>query len=138
MTGKVVSQYSTVEIMQNGTYNNLESRSDVPQYTNVQVATTVTFAVGMFELIMYVFRLGIISTLLSETLVNSFTCASAFHVVVSQLKDLLGLPVRKRRGLFRFVHVSAEGIIAANVMLDHRCSRFWTLSRRYLTRIGRR
>lgn len=108
MTGKVVSQYTTVEIMQNGTYYSIESRADEPQYTNVQVATTVTFAVGMFELIMYVFRLGIVSTLLSETLVNSFTCASAFHVVVSQLKDLLGLPTKKRRGLFRFVYVSDE------------------------------
>lgn len=105
MTGKVVSQYTTVEIMQNGTYSTIESKANEPQYTNVQVATTVTFAVGIFELIMYVFRLGIVSTLLSETLVNSFTCASAFHVVVSQLKDLLGLPIRKRRGLFRFVYV---------------------------------
>lgn len=108
MTGKVVSQYTTVEIMQNGTYSSIESKADEPQYTNVQVATTVTFAVGMFELIMYVFRLGIVSTLLSETLVNSFTCASAFHVVVSQLKDLLGLPIQKRRGLFRFVYVSSD------------------------------
>lgn len=106
MTGKVVSQYATVEIMQNGTYSSIESRADEPQYTNVQVATTVTFAVGMFELVMYIFRLGIVSTLLSDTLVNSFTCASAFHVVASQLKDLLGLPIKKRRGMFRFVFVS--------------------------------
>lgn len=111
MTGKVVSQYSTVEIMQNGTYSNLELKAGEPKYTNIQVATTVTFAVGIFELLMYVFRLGIISTLLSDTLVNSFTCASAFHVVVSQLKDLLGLPIQKRRGLFRFVYVSNKLII---------------------------
>lgn len=60
----------------------------------------------LFQLVMYVFRLGVVSNLLSETLVNGFTCASAFHVVSSQLKDLLGLPTKKRRGLFRFGHVS--------------------------------
>lgn len=55
---------------------------------------------------MYVLRLGLVSQLLSETLVNGFTCASAFHVVASQLKDLLGLHVQKRRGNFSFVYVS--------------------------------
>lgn len=49
---------------------------------------------------MYVLRLGIVSQLLSDTLVNGFTCAAAFHVVASQLKDLLGLNTRKRRGNF--------------------------------------
>lgn len=57
-------------------------------------------------MVMYLFRLGIVSTLLSETLVNSFTCAAAFHVVASQLKDLLGLPTKKRRGMFNFLFVS--------------------------------
>lgn len=114
MTGKVVSEHTTFEILQNGT---LARNSNEPQYTNIQVATTVTFAVGMFELVMYILRLGIISTLLSDTLVNSFTCASAFHVVVSQLKDLLGLPIQKRRGLFRFVFVSV--FIPAHEMREY-------------------
>ncbi|KAF5287626.1 hypothetical protein FQA39_LY15829 [Lamprigera yunnana] len=96
MTGKTVVQYATEE----GSFN---TNSTMTHYTPVQVATTVTFAVSIIQMIMYVFRLGIITTLLSETLVNAFTCASAFHVVNSQLKDLLGLVLPKRKGVFNLI-----------------------------------
>lgn len=50
MTGKVVNQYSTVEILQNGTLtHSLNYDPTQPVYTNVQVATTVTFTVAMFQ-----------------------------------------------------------------------------------------
>lgn len=107
MTGKVVTEHSSIEILQNGTTITTSQSSDPTErlYTNVEVATSVTFAVAAIQVAMYLLRLGIVSTLLSETLVNGFTCASAFHVVSSQLKDLLGLPVRKRRGYFSFCFV---------------------------------
>ncbi|KAG5891410.1 hypothetical protein JTB14_031477 [Gonioctena quinquepunctata] len=115
MTGKVVTQYTTIEILQNGTRRHLLSdleASNSPSYTNVQVAMTVTFTVAMIQLAMYVLRLGLVSQLLSETLVNGFTCASAFHVVASQLKDLLGLDTRKRRGNFSFVYTIIDSVKA--------------------------
>lgn len=50
MTGKVVTQYSTHEIMQNGTIRNIpEAGEQNANYTNLQVATTVTFSVAMVE-----------------------------------------------------------------------------------------
>lgn len=52
MTGKVVTQYSTHEILQNGTIRSLaEPGTEEPdvQYTNLQVATTVTFAVAIIQ-----------------------------------------------------------------------------------------
>ncbi|KAK4878201.1 hypothetical protein RN001_010707 [Aquatica leii] len=91
MTGKTVLEYSSDE----GTAVN---------YTPIQVATTVTFTVSVIQMIMYLFRLGIITTLLSETLVNALTCASAFHVVTTQFKDLLGLTLPRRNGLFRILY----------------------------------
>lgn len=54
---------------------------------------------------MYAFRLGIVTTLLSETLVNSFTTAAAVYVLISQIKDLLGLKLPKRKGHFKLVFV---------------------------------
>ncbi|KAK5638842.1 hypothetical protein RI129_013137 [Pyrocoelia pectoralis] len=98
MTGKVVSQYSYDETSGNDTHFN----EDV-HYTPIQVATAVTVTVAAFQMLMYIFRLGIITTLLSETLVNAFTCASAFHVATSQLKDLFGLVLPKRKGIFALV-----------------------------------
>ncbi|KAF5276713.1 hypothetical protein FQR65_LT16240 [Abscondita terminalis] len=92
MTGKTVSHYAVEDDAVNST-----------NYTPIQVATTVTFTVAIIQMVMYIFRLGIITTLLSETLVNAFTCASAFHVVASQLKDLLGLTLTRRKGVFGLV-----------------------------------
>lgn len=55
---------------------------------------------------MYTFRLGIVTTLLSETLVNSFTTAAAVYVFISQIKDLLGLKLPKQKGYFKLIFVS--------------------------------
>ncbi|KAJ8913640.1 hypothetical protein NQ315_007357 [Exocentrus adspersus] len=119
MTGKVVNQYATFEPTGDGRYrplaaNGTQILADVPtgSYTSVQVAMTVTFACAMIQLAMYLLRLGMVSQLLSETLVNGFTCASAFHVVSSQLKDLLGLPTKKRRGNFSFVYTLYDSVAA--------------------------
>uniref|UniRef100_A0A1Y1LEY7 STAS domain-containing protein n=1 Tax=Photinus pyralis TaxID=7054 RepID=A0A1Y1LEY7_PHOPY len=98
MTGKVVSEYSN-----DGTSANATDFNEDFYYTPMQVATTVTFTVAAFQMLMYIFRLGIVTTLLSETLVNAFTCASAFHVATSQLKDLFGLVLPKRKGIFALV-----------------------------------
>lgn len=54
---------------------------------------------------MYVLRLGVVSALLSETLVSGFTTGAAFHVIVSQIKDLLGLHIPRHKGLFVVVNV---------------------------------
>ncbi|KAF2888237.1 hypothetical protein ILUMI_17936 [Ignelater luminosus] len=117
MTGKTVSQYSTEEFLPNGTMVQVNGDHD-HHYTSMQVATTVTFAVAIFQMLMYIFRLGIITTLLSETLVNAFTCASAFHVVASQLKDLFGLTLTRRKGYFRVIYTlydSAMAVPQANI-----------------------
>uniref|UniRef100_A0A0C9QAC9 SLC26A5 protein n=1 Tax=Fopius arisanus TaxID=64838 RepID=A0A0C9QAC9_9HYME len=58
------------------------------------------------QLAMYVLRLGVISSLLSETLVSGFTTAAAVHVFTSQIKDLLGIHLPRRRGLLKVVYVS--------------------------------
>uniref|UniRef100_A0ABD2W8X9 SLC26A/SulP transporter domain-containing protein n=1 Tax=Trichogramma kaykai TaxID=54128 RepID=A0ABD2W8X9_9HYME len=52
---------------------------------------------------MYFLRLGIISTLLSDALVSGFTTAAAVHVFVSQIKDLLGLKLKKRNDIFKVI-----------------------------------
>lgn len=54
---------------------------------------------------MYVLRLGIISTLLSETLVSGFTTGAAIHVFTSQVKDILGIKLTPVVGNFKIVLV---------------------------------
>ncbi|KAG7496898.1 chloride anion exchanger-like [Solea senegalensis] len=59
----------------------------------VLVASSVTFLMGVFQLAMGVLQVGFIVVYLSDTLVSGFTTAAAVHIVVSQLKFVLGLVV---------------------------------------------
>ncbi|XP_076760802.1 prestin isoform X1 [Xylocopa sonorina] len=105
MTGKVVAIYSPQgELPKNGTTNNeaLSSMSD--QCSPVEVATAVTFTVGFIQLAMYLLRLGVITSLLADSLVSGFTTSAAIHVFTSQVKDLLGLKnLPRRRGPFKLI-----------------------------------
>lgn len=91
MTGKVVTMYAT-----DGT-----AAEPGTEYTAIQVATAVTMVAGLVQLLMYVFRLGLLCTVLSETLVSGFTAAVAVIVLTSQIKELLGLEVTRRTGMMQ-------------------------------------
>lgn len=106
MTGKVVLERSTHDVLQNGTvviHPHL-SENDIKHpdvvLTNVEVAITVTFFVAVIQLVMYVLRLGILTNLFSDVLIKGLTTATSCHVVVSQLREILGLKITKRRGYF--------------------------------------
>ncbi|KAF9406381.1 hypothetical protein HW555_013230 [Spodoptera exigua] len=71
-----------------------------------------TFAVACLmagKILMWMLRLGAVSTLLSEPLVSGFTTAASFHVLASQLKDLFGVKLPKLspnyKVIFTFVEV---------------------------------
>ncbi|XP_014203830.1 solute carrier family 26 member 10 isoform X2 [Copidosoma floridanum] len=113
MTGKTVSTYAThtdtinYYLANNMTrqegYHLLNNSNNVEIYTPVQVATAVTFMVGLFQIIMYIFRLGAISTLLNEVLVNGFISGAAVQVLLSQVYDLIGLDTKKPKGYFKLI-----------------------------------
>nr|XP_050847548.1 solute carrier family 26 member 6 isoform X2 [Vespula vulgaris] len=105
MTGKAVTSYSVpLSDHRNVTSTTFaQMDKEYNSFTPIQVATAVTLSVGIFQIIMYIFRLGVISTLLSETLVNSFTTGAAVHVLLSQIKDLLGLKLPKQKGYFKLI-----------------------------------
>ncbi|CAH2002324.1 unnamed protein product [Acanthoscelides obtectus] len=86
-------------------------------YSPMQVASTVTFTVAMFQIAMHILKLGAVSAVLSETLVSGFTTGAAIQVTVSQFKDLLGLRIPKFKGYFvvyQTLHAIAENIGSAN------------------------
>lgn len=63
---------------------------------------------------MYVCRLGVVSFLLSDTLVSGFTTGAAIHVLTSQIKDLLGLSLPPITGNFKIVNVSLLATLPTN------------------------
>nr|CAD7577435.1 unnamed protein product [Timema californicum] len=133
MTGKTVTALSSPQIEERLVSGNVTTEpplSELREYTPIQVATAVTFMVGIYQvrarysgdssyfLLMYILRLGIVCTLLSETLVNGFTTGAAVHVLSSQIKDLLGVDIAKYKGPFKVVYSFVETcskITTANV-----------------------
>ncbi|XP_011502509.1 PREDICTED: solute carrier family 26 member 10-like [Ceratosolen solmsi marchali] len=105
MVGKVVlSHTSTLHVDINNSTTSIWN-SDLFERTSsisqIEIATAVTFMVAIMQLAMYFLRLGIISSLLSEALISGFTTAAAVHVLTSQIKDLFGLKLCKRSGVFK-------------------------------------
>ncbi|XP_043217374.1 sulfate anion transporter 1-like isoform X2 [Amphibalanus amphitrite] len=80
MTGKVVVEYSGPAAARTGAV-----------YDPVLVATTVTLAVGIIQLVLFSVRLTALAVVLSEMLVQGFTTGAAVHVLLSQVPSLLGL-----------------------------------------------
>ncbi|KAK4883429.1 hypothetical protein RN001_006748 [Aquatica leii] len=98
MTGKAVLEHSDPY------YFSLDNVAKSEHgYSPLEVVSMLTFTVALVQMLMYVLRLGIISTLLSETLVSGFTTAAAFQVLTSQVKDLFGLIIPKHKGYFTVI-----------------------------------
>ncbi|XP_006633439.2 chloride anion exchanger [Lepisosteus oculatus] len=70
----------------------------------VIVASSVSFLVGIFQLALGVLQVGFIVIYMSDTLISGFTTAAAVHILVSQLKFILGLQVPGKSGAFALVY----------------------------------
>ncbi|XP_022120011.2 prestin isoform X1 [Pieris rapae] len=108
MAGKVVTEHAAHEVPMNGTDIAEGTLQLTSQFSNVQVLSTVTFAVGLIQIMMWVLRLGAVSTLLSEPLVSGFTTAASLHVLASQVKDLFGIRLPKLGSNYKVVFTVIE------------------------------
>lgn len=70
----------------------------------VLVASSVTFLMGILQLGMGLLQFGFIVLYLSDTLVSGFTTAAAVHILVSQLKFVLGLQVPGINGVLAIIY----------------------------------
>nr|CAD7575672.1 unnamed protein product [Timema californicum] len=84
-----------------GTAANMSSS---PSYTPIQVATAVCFVVGIWQLVLGIFRLGVVSVLLSDTLVSGFTTGASVHVLSTQVVNLLGVNIPRHSGPLKVVY----------------------------------
>lgn len=64
---------------------------------------------------MGVLQVGFIVMYLSDTLVSGFTTAAAIHILVSQLKFVLGLEVRGISGPLSIIYVSNGQLEASSL-----------------------
>uniref|UniRef100_A0A8C2T7X0 Solute carrier family 26 member 3 n=1 Tax=Coturnix japonica TaxID=93934 RepID=A0A8C2T7X0_COTJA len=89
MVGGVVTRLVPDGTAGNGTATNTSAIDE----QRVMVAASVTFLSGIFQLILGLLQFGFIVIYLSHSLISGFTTAAAIHVLVSQIKFMLQLPV---------------------------------------------
>jgi MFS superfamily sulfate permease-like transporter len=73
----------------------------------VAIASTLALLVGIFQFLMGFSGLGFVSSYFSDTFISGYTCGSAVHVVVSQMKEIFGMKnVTRFDGTFKVPKVS--------------------------------
>ncbi|XP_047538637.1 prestin isoform X1 [Vanessa atalanta] len=110
MAGKVVSQHSSHAELVNAV--NVTTSEGPPfltgGYSPVEILSVLSLTIGIMQVIMWMMRLGAVSTLLSEPLVSGFTTAASFHVLTSQLKDLFGVKLPKLGSNYKVIFTAIE------------------------------
>ena len=86
-------QLTAVSMMSRDAVNFIDPRVDLNGYIGAMM--TLSFVCGSFLLLLGVFRMGFISSILSETVVTAFTAASAFNIAASQLCHFWGVSTNK-------------------------------------------
>ncbi len=104
--------------MRNGTTN----LTDEPEFVQAKIgiAVSLTLMIGLFQLLMGVFRVGIIATFMSMTFISSFLTGSAVVIIISQLPGLLCLTLPRHSGMFStplrlyevFKHITKSNVSA--------------------------
>uniref|UniRef100_A0A3B3IKG6 Solute carrier family 26 member 5 n=1 Tax=Oryzias latipes TaxID=8090 RepID=A0A3B3IKG6_ORYLA len=84
----------------NATNNSSVFDKEACENRRVQVAVVLTTLVGIIQFVFGLLRFGFVAIYLTEPLVRGFTTAAAVHVVVSQLKYLLGVKTKRFSGPF--------------------------------------
>ncbi|XP_053262113.1 pendrin [Podarcis raffonei] len=70
----------------------------------VIIASTITFLVGILQLVFGFLQIGFIVRYLADPLVGGFTTAAAFQVFVSQLKIVLNVPTQNYNGVLSIIY----------------------------------
>ncbi|WAR26742.1 S26A5-like protein [Mya arenaria] len=96
----------------NGSASGIESEEGAMSQDELdirlQFAMSVTFMVGVVQLLMGVFRLGFITVYLSDPLISGFTTGAACHVFTSQIKHIFAIKTARYAGAFKLIYTYKE------------------------------
>ncbi|KAG8577266.1 hypothetical protein GDO81_010118 [Engystomops pustulosus] len=117
MVGSVVLSMAPDEkftMLSNGTGLNKTVIDTVARdAARVMVSGTLSFLIGIIQLLLGIFQIGFIVRYLADPLVGGFTTAAAFQVFVSQVKTLLNVPTKNYNGVLSIIYTIID--IFANI-----------------------
>ena len=71
------------------------------------IGVTLAFLTGIIQLILAVCHAGAASKFLSDVVVAAFTTGAAYHIVISQINQLLGIRLPPNQSIFKIINVSS-------------------------------
>ncbi|WP_350179203.1 solute carrier family 26 protein [Phaeodactylibacter sp.] len=74
--------------------------ADLSPAEMVSIAVSIALLAGLMQLVLGVFRLGVLVNFLSHPVIAGFASAAAFIIAFSQLKHLLGIPLQRSNNIF--------------------------------------
>ncbi|KFP25382.1 Sulfate transporter, partial [Colius striatus] len=69
----------------------------------ITVALSLSFLVGLYQILLGVLQLGFLAVYLSEPLLSGFVTGSSLTIITSQVKYLLGLKIPRHEGVGSFI-----------------------------------
>nr|CAD2179166.1 unnamed protein product [Meloidogyne enterolobii] len=121
MVGNLRSQL----IPENGNNNNTNTLMiEGEPLTPLVLISALTFGVGIFQILMAIFRLSFITNYISDSLISGFTTGAAVHVLTSQLDKLIGVKVKSYGGpglvlfMWKDLFISASNINIITVCIS--------------------
>lgn len=76
--------------------------------TAEEVLTSLCLLIGLIMIGMGVLKLGVLSLILSDQLITSFSSGAAVHVATSQIGYIFGWTAPKHNGHFKLIFVSRD------------------------------
>eukprot|EP00127_Corallochytrium_limacisporum_P000421 Clim_evm116s11 gene=Clim_evmTU116s11 len=73
-----------------------------PEFIESSIA--ICFIVGLLQILMGFLRLSVVARFLSEALLSGYTCAAAFHIATSQIKQFTGIKAPVYEGAGSIFH----------------------------------
>ncbi|KAK2851498.1 hypothetical protein Q5P01_007774 [Channa striata] len=111
MVGEVVQVMAPdSNFLVNGT-NGTTVNTDARDLQRVEIAMALTIIMGIYQILLGLFKLGFMVNYLSEPMIRGYTTASAVLVVISQLKSLFGVSPALYSGILSPVRVIFGTII---------------------------
>ncbi|KAK2540626.1 sulfate transporter isoform X2 [Columba livia] len=69
----------------------------------ITVALSLSFLVGLYQILLGILQLGFVAVYLSEPLLSGFVAGSSLTIITSQMKYLLGLKIPRHEGVGSFI-----------------------------------
>ncbi|NXX30356.1 S26A2 protein, partial [Nicator chloris] len=69
----------------------------------ITVALSLSFLVGLYQILLGVLQMGFVAVYLSEPLLGGFVTGSSLTIITSQMKYLLGLKIPRHEGVGSFI-----------------------------------